>query len=137
GFFLALEADPGDVVTMKALADWYEDHSHPLEAACLRWLIERKRWPYRYERQSGQVNVSCRTWNDNWMWWALDTRSYGGDWGHPAECRLPDELWKHLPHSFKYDPAVFKEYPTCRAAYQAVFAAWPRFPPASRGPAKP
>ena len=28
-------------------------------------------------------------------------------------------------HGFDYDPAVFKEYPTRQAAYEALIAVWP------------
>jgi hypothetical protein len=43
-------------------------------------------------------------------------------WGYPASCRLPHALWRELRHTFNYDPTTFKEYPSARAAYEALVA---------------
>jgi uncharacterized protein (TIGR02996 family) len=124
--YLTLDAEPGDRVTMLALADWYEEHDQPDAADCLRWTVEGRLWPFLY-RRDGAMAVCCQTWHDRWFWWAVSDKDYGRDWGHAPECRLPFALWKRLKHTFKYDPAVFKEYPSRRAAYEALFAAWPGY----------
>jgi uncharacterized protein (TIGR02996 family) len=124
--YLALDEAPGDTFTTMALADWYEEHGNLDAAECLRWSIARKRWPFRYTK-SGGLSVSSDAWHSGWLWWALDDRNYGRNWGHPPECRLPVALWTRLPHDFTYTPAVFKEYKTRREAYEALFAAWPAF----------
>jgi uncharacterized protein (TIGR02996 family) len=125
-FYLALDEGPGDTVTALALADWYEEHGNLDAAECLRWATTHNRRPFRY-RKSGGLSVSCNTWHEGWYWWAVEERSYGRDWGHPPECRLPYELWEALPHGFAYNPAVFKEYRDRRHAYEALFTAWPKF----------
>jgi hypothetical protein len=124
--YLALDELPGDPVTTRALADWYEEQGNEEAAECLRWAVERERWPFQY-RSSAGLSVASQDWGDGWFWWAVEDRSYGREWGHPASCRLPAALWEHLPHTFTYGPAVFKEYPTLRAAYEALFAAWPKY----------
>ena len=40
-----------------------------------------------------------------------------------------------LTQSFDYEPSVFKHYETVRDAYEALFAVWPRVPPAPAGEA--
>jgi hypothetical protein len=125
-FYLTLDAEPSDRVTTLALADWYEEHDQSDAADALRWAAEQRRWPFQYRREGGMA-VCCQTWHDGWFWWAVADKAYGRDWGHPQECRLADALWKRLKHTFKYDPAVFKEYPSRRAAYEALFAAWPTY----------
>jgi hypothetical protein len=119
-----LEEHPGPPAALFALATWYQGQGSASAAECLRWTAEQNRYPFRYRKEGGQVLVSCDKWHDGWYWWAVDQRGYGSDWGFPAECRLPPLLWNLLRHSLAYQPAVFKEYPTLRSAYEALFAAW-------------
>jgi hypothetical protein len=126
-FYLALTEQPGDKVTILALADSYEERGIVETAECLRWLLEKGRVPFRYCKKDAGLTVEGRGWHDGWFWWAVAERHLGQDWGYPPGCRLPPRLWDRLPHQFAYSPSVFKEYPTCRAAYEAVFAAWPAF----------
>jgi hypothetical protein len=126
-FYLALDEDPGDPVTHMALADWYEENDNLDAAESLRWIVDRRRWPFLYRKKGGGVRVEAEAWHDGWYWWAQDDISYGNDWGHGNWCRLPRLLWKNLPHTFNYNPAVFKEYETRRAAYEALFRAWPKY----------
>src|SRR5262245_29400774 len=130
--YKALDDKPDDQVTIRALADWYEEHDNQDAAECLRWTAEEKKHPFLYKKRGGGVSVSCKTWHDKWLWWAIfkeGEHEYGNDWGHSPECRLPPGLWDKIKHTFDYDPAVFKEYPSRRAAYEALFEAWPAFRP--------
>jgi uncharacterized protein (TIGR02996 family) len=126
-FYLALAEQPGDKVTTLALADWHDERGSAETAACLRWLLEKGCVPFRYVKEESGLTVAGRAWHDGWFWWVVADRHPDGGWGYPLACRLPARLWDRLPHSFAYSPSVFKEYPTCRAAYEAVFAAWPAF----------
>jgi hypothetical protein len=62
------------------------------------------------------------TWKDGWYWWATARERPG--WGYPESVKVPHPLWDKLEHTFNYDPVVFKEYPTVRAAVEALVAAW-------------
>jgi hypothetical protein len=127
-FYLALDENPGDLLTVQALADWYEENGEANAASCLRWLAVRERWPFRFQKEGGPVTIAAaRTWNDGWFWWAVEDPWTGYDWGHPEQCRLPQGLWDRLRHGFTHQPRVFKEYPTRRAAYETLFTAWPAF----------
>jgi uncharacterized protein (TIGR02996 family) len=131
-FYLALDESPGDPVTTLALADWYEEQGNSRAADCLRWAAENARWPFQY-RKGGPVKVFSQKFHEGWYWWAVADSSadldWGAeaDWGHPRECRLPRPTWERLKYiSPGYQPSVFKEYPSRRAAYEALFDAWLR-----------
>ena len=124
-FYLVLEDHPDDWVTLLALADWYEERGEPDAADCLRWAARNGASPFCYHVNSN-LKFSAPVWHDGWFWWAVDEPYHGRDWGHDASCRLPQALWAKLRHTFNYNPAVFKEYPTRRAAYEALIDAWPR-----------
>ena len=68
------------------------------------------------------------SWKDGWYWWVIEEMN----WAEDKACRLPPKLWNRLVHSFPYEPSVFKEYPTLRSAYEALFEAWPAFAPIKR-----
>jgi hypothetical protein len=124
--YRALDEGPGDPVTVLALADCYEERDDAKAADCLRWTAKVHRWPFRYWN-NGRVVIQSNNWHDGWYWWTLEDASWADHWGHPKECRLPGPLWKLLRHSFDYPPAVLKEYPTARAAYEALFEAWRKY----------
>lgn len=130
-FYQALEDDPGDAVTLRVLADWFEDHGWRDEADCLRWVVRLRRRPFRYSRDAG-LAVTGSSMKDGWFWWAIDDPHYGRDWGHPRTCRLPPALWNRLRNPFDFEPLVFKHYPTAEEAYEALLAAWPLAWPALR-----
>ena len=125
-FYLTLDESPGDVATLLALSDWYDEHDDAVAAECIRWSARRKRWPFRYER-AGSLSVAGADWHEGWYWWGHDDPDRGSDWGHPDQCRLPLRLWRQLRHGdpWNHTPAVFKEYPTVQLAYEALIAAWP------------
>jgi hypothetical protein len=123
-FYLVMDENPGDPVTLLVLADWYEEHDQADTADCLRWAVRRGYRPFLY-RADGGLTVSSPVWHDGWFWWSIDDPYRGRDWGHDDGCRLPASVWKELPHTFNYDPAVFKEYPTRRDAFEALIAIWP------------
>ena len=124
-FYLVLNESPGDIVTLLALSDWYDEAGDVTAAECIRWSARRKRWPFRYTRSAEALSVAGSDWHEGWFWWGHDDPGRGGDWGHPDECRLPIRLWRQIRHLHSYTPAVFKEYPTVRQAYEALIAAWP------------
>jgi len=129
GLYLALEDDPADALAWLALADWHEDASHAASAACLRWLSRRRHSPIRYHAETS-VRKSP-SWQEGWLWWATDGE--GADsWSLPSSCRLPHRLWTRLRHGFPYSPVAMKEYPSVRAAVEAVLDAWPLFNPLGR-----
>jgi hypothetical protein len=105
------------------LARWYEESGRPSAAACVRWVIERRLRPFCYTRQAPLAQHSD-LWHPGWYWWATDRPGDHGDWGHPADCRLPHELWRRLRHSLPYEPVVFKEYATLQLAFEALIDAW-------------
>jgi uncharacterized protein (TIGR02996 family) len=123
--YRTLEEDPGDLVTVQVLADWYEEHGETDKAECLRWTVRWDKFPFRYRH--GEIGIKCDNWHDGWLWWARPRK--GDAWGHPPSCQLPVEVWKRLQHTFDYHPPwVFKEYPSVRDAYDALFAVWPEVP---------
>lgn len=134
--FFALEEDPTDRVAMHALADWFFDHGDQQAGSCLRWAGQFARSPFRYSREGG-LAVSGSSWHEGWYWWALEDPNLGRFWGHSLECRIPRKIWRQLRHSFPYTPAVFKEYPNVREAFEALIEAWPRNPARPFSPASP
>jgi hypothetical protein len=116
-FYLALDDDRGDQVTLLALADWYE-------AEALRWTVQHGRRPYCFPCDGG-LTVSSQDWRIGWFWWAVDDAAHARDWGHPRSCQLPRALWDKLRHNIGYTPSVFKEYPSVRQAYEALIDVWP------------
>ena len=128
-FYLSLDESPGDATTLCALADWYEERGELGNAGCVRWTIRRGLHPIRFVRDKSQATaVRGVSWSDGWYWWVIDEPN----WAAEKACRLPPELWNRLAHSFRYEPGVFKEYPTRRAAYEAILEAWPLFAPRNR-----
>jgi uncharacterized protein (TIGR02996 family) len=126
-FYLALEENPGDTVTLRALADWLEEHDEPTQAACLRWLAAEGKAPYRYNPADGLMYYH-HDWQEGWWWWT--TSKEKEPWGYLMACVLPDALWQEMRHTFDYRPCVFKEYPTVRSAIEAVLEVWT--PPAAK-----
>ncbi len=126
--YAALEASPASAERVLALAEHHARAGHFRAAAALHWSVLEQKRPFCYHRDSG-LTVEFDDWGEGWYWWATtaadyEDANYGMDWGHPPACRLPLALWRELPHTFDYDPAVFKEYPTLRAAYQALIDGW-------------
>ncbi len=121
GLYLALEEASADAVTLQALADWFEEHGNARSAGCLRWAVAGGRTPFRYHH-SAPLRYHYEGWHDGWYWWVTEAELLS--WGHPRTCRLPHRLWHCLPHSGAYLPATFKQYPTARAAYEALLDAW-------------
>jgi len=124
-FYLALEANPGDTVTLRALADWLEERGAATPAACLRWLAAEGKAPYRYSRGNELIHYH-ESWQEGWWWWTSSREK--SPWGYPKTCTLPHKLWRKLRHTFDYSPCVFKEYPTVRAAIEAVLEVWVPMP---------
>lgn len=108
-------------MTLLALADWFEEREKTRESGCLRWVAAMEKMPYQH-RHSDDLLHHHDTWNDGWFWWTTD-REKGG-WGYAPSAILPHALWDRLTHQFNYDPLVFKEYPTVRAALEALLEAW-------------
>jgi uncharacterized protein (TIGR02996 family) len=128
-FYLVLDETPADRTTLCALADWLEEEGDLPSASCVRWTIRRGLHPIRFSRaNSWRAAVQGSSWHDGWYWWAIDEPN----WVEEKPCRLPPALWNRLDHSFPYVPGFFKEYPTRRAAYEALFEAWPLFAPSDR-----
>ena len=123
--FAELEEAPCDIATLRALADWLEDDDQPKPAECVRWLADTGKVPFKYALQE-EIMYRFDGWRRGWFWWTTGIQR--PNWGYPKSCRLPRMLWQPMKHTFDYDPMVFKEYPTVRAAIEAVMAAWTRRP---------
>ena len=67
-FYQALESNPGDTVTLGALADWFEEGGDGTSAAGVRWLANEGKAPYRYFHTN-----DLRFHHDSWResWWGL------------------------------------------------------------------
>ena len=128
-FYLGLDESPGDMTTLCALADWYEEQGDLSSASCIRWTIRRGLHPVRFDRDTSKPKTARgNSFNDGWYWWVIDEP----DWSEEKACRLPPELWNRLARSLPYVPRVFKDYPTRRAAYEALFEVWPTYAPRHR-----
>ena len=125
-FYAELEANPGDTVTLHALADWFEENDQIKPAECVHWLAEMGKVPFRYT-DDAEIIHHFDAWKNGWYWWTTASARRG--WGYPKACRLPRTLWGRMAHTFDYPPLVFKEYPTVRGAIEAIIAAWTRRPP--------
>jgi uncharacterized protein (TIGR02996 family) len=132
-FYAALEESPADHVTKLALADWYDEHGQPVAAEVLRYLAKRRKSPFRYYHTSEGLRHHHETWKDGWYWWATSREREG--WGYPKAAVLPHKYWNRMKHTFPYDPLVFKEYRSVRAAIEALIKSWPKAD-ARRGPQK-
>lgn len=117
----ALETTPDDGVTLFALADWFDEHDAAHKAAFYRWLATQRKWPYQYHADS-DLQHHFSEWQEGWFWWT--TAQNKADWGYPPSCALPHALWSKLPHTFKYNPLVFKEFATLREAFEALRLVW-------------
>ena len=128
-FYLTLDETPDDRPTLCALADWFEDQGDLSSSTCVRWTIRRGIYPIHFDRDASEtITERGVSWHDGWYWWVIDRPNYAPE----KSARLPPALWNLLSHSFRYAPSVFKEYPTRRAAYEALFDAWPLFAPSNR-----
>ena len=124
--YAELEVNPGDALTLLALADWFEENDLAKPSECVRWLAEMGKVPFRYTSDA-EIIHHFEAWKDGWYWWTTAASRKG--WGYPKSCRLPRTLWGRMAHTFDYPPRVFKEYPTVRGAIEAVILAWTRRPP--------
>ena len=132
-FYLGLEETPDDAATLNVLADWYEESGDASAASCLRWSARRGYAPFTYHRENSPLTKESDLFEEGWCWWVVENYR-GSNWGEPDGCRLPRELWERLRHRFDYSPSVFKDYPSRRDAYEALFAAWRIFAPSGRAP---
>jgi hypothetical protein len=132
--YAALEKRPADHVTLLALADWHEERGGVAAAECLRWVVIEGKAPFRYSGDDESLMHHHNTWHEGWYWWATSRERRG--WGYPPSGVLPHRVWKRLGHSFAYDPLVFKEYPSVRAAIEALIDGWQKPAPRPRRPQK-
>lgn len=119
-----LDADPDDFAIRGLMADWYADQGDPAAEDCLRWQVGERKRPYKPPEVAPGGLV---------QW-------YDGDYGngYDPESDLPAALWSELRggetwgHRSSKDPR-WVEYPTRRAAEEALLAAWRKL--AARGQA--
>jgi hypothetical protein len=114
GLFAALEEQPGDLVALAALADWYEEHGDADAVACLHWAARRERRP--------GLNPHQTTFG-KFFWEREDPDPIIND--PPAQ--LPGPLWLAVgdndePHAV----GSYKSYKTAEAAYRALIEGWKR-----------
>lgn len=119
--FAELEENPGDRLTLLALADWLEEHDDLQGAEAIRWIASEGKSPFRYEGQT-TLRYQYEKWHMGWYWWTTDEQD--SPWGYPPACILPNRLWNQMEHTFPYDPGTFKEYPTVRVALERVMEVW-------------
>src|SRR5438270_918457 len=94
--YRALEEKPDDRLAALALADWYEEQGDLSASDCVRWVVHKRKRPYKYSKD-GPLTVSSPNWSDGWYWWAKARA--GAGWGHPSTCGLPARLWNRLKHT--------------------------------------
>lgn len=119
--FKAIEAAPEDWLALGALGDWFEEQGQETKAEACHWLAEHRKTPFRYDK-TVELRYHHDTWRKGWFWWTTDRER--APWGYPDSCMLPHDLWDRLRHKFGYDPMVFKEYRSIRAALEAVLTGW-------------
>jgi hypothetical protein len=102
-----------DPASLAALADWHDENNQPASAECLRWALLEGRRPGFNPRQ---------TTYGRYFWGRQEPHPILDD--PPAQ--LPDPLWLALKNNDVPLPVgSFKSYPTARAAWLALLAAWP------------
>ena len=110
--FAALDAEAADAVAQNALADWFEENGELSAAACLRWVARNRRRPGHYARPTGYGHA---------FWEMQEREPILND--PPAQ--LPPPLFRQLgDNDEKHPVASYTSYPSPRAAYAALLAAW-------------
>ncbi len=120
--YAALEKVPTDEVLLLALADLYLKRGSHAAAECLQWVVIEGKTPYRYFHSTDGLRHHHDSWHDGWYWWTTSRERRG--WGYPKSCVVPQRIWSRMTHTLPYDPLVFKEYPTIRAALEALIQGW-------------
>jgi uncharacterized protein (TIGR02996 family) len=107
-FLKDLAGAPDDWALRGVFADWAEDHARPELADCLRWMVRRRKRPYRASGQRG-------------VWFDADFTPAGlGD----PESNIPGALYGYLTGGSVV--AHHRIYPTLTGAEEALFGAWAR-----------
>jgi uncharacterized protein (TIGR02996 family) len=101
-----LAGDPNDWATRGVLADWYEEAGQPAAAACLRWMIRRRKRPYPSD--SGTFH-----------WFNAPRTTVAKD----PESDIPEPVYQMLAQTAGLED-VFRTYNTLRAAEEDFHAAW-------------
>src|SRR4051812_24233227 len=98
---------PDDWTLREVLASWFEDNGLPEEAACLRWMLENKKWPYHGGPQSPAT------------WFDADTISPGlGD----PESDVPGAVFAYLEGGTQVRNHM--TFADVKDAVEALLAAW-------------
>lgn len=120
-FFVALEKERGDAVTLNALGDWYEEQGDAVAGSCFHAVA---RLAIRPGFSKGQTMFGK-------FYWVLDAPD-------PIitdpPAHLPKALWDALrEYDEKYSVASFKSYQTARAAYEDLLRGWAEVGPIDLG----
>jgi uncharacterized protein (TIGR02996 family) len=101
-----LAAQPDDWATRGVLADWYEEAGEHVPAACLRWMVRRRKRPYTST-------------NGTFHWFNAPRVTTDND----PESDLPEAVYQFLGEASGLE-GVFRTYPSLRAADEDLHAAW-------------
>jgi uncharacterized protein (TIGR02996 family) len=102
-----LSRTPNDWATRAVLADWYEEQGQQPAADCLRWMVRRRKRPYR----SGAT----------FHWFNADCVNTGTD----PESDVPGVLYRALRGREGFEK-LFRDYDSLRGAEEDFHAAWAR-----------
>lgn len=110
-----------DPLYMYILADAEEERGNTISSLTLRFIAETKRIPFKTHTAkicSGTANhISTESYD-----WIGASTSYAG---YPENCKLPDELIRHLPHLSdvaysRYIKGIWVTYWSLEDAYLAL-----------------
>jgi uncharacterized protein (TIGR02996 family) len=104
--YRSLTTQPDDWATRGILADWYEEAGQHGAAACLRWMIQRRKRPYSSTRGTFHWFNAPRVTTDN-----------------DPESDIPEPVYELLGETAGLEN-VFRTYSTLRAADEDFYAAW-------------
>lgn len=121
--YQAYELDP-QKDNLLVLGDAYEDNSWDKEAEVVRWLANEGKMPFKYEAGSKALKFHHETWHTGWYWWCTSRQK--ASWGYPTSCVIPHRIWQkmNMEEELTYEPMVFKEFTTMRAAIEYFILAW-------------
>lgn len=91
-----LDAEPGDMLERRVLADWLDEQGRTDEAAYQRWAVREGKWPVYVQPDATIEQVP---WKNKWHWFILGLESYVNTAWDPyylTSARLPKPIFNRL-----------------------------------------